>query len=183
MNISEIIAEADLLVPNIVPIGDKVSQLNAINNDFFNVVKIPKLARFTGMVGQIEYILAPDVRQKNIDLVELGLLKYMDLQTDNVNPTQITYSFDDETSKLNLSPSPYRNALPGVVRYHRIGTTTFLVNNLASVPDAPGEYHWTFVPALAAWLASTQDDSAKAAAYTGQYITAWNVAAQNYQKG
>jgi len=183
MNLSTIIAEADIMVPNAVSTADKVTQLNFFNQDFFNTVKIPKLARFTGVAGQADYVLASDVRQKNVDLVEVGLLKYQNLQNDGVNPTQNVFSFDDETSKLTLSPAPYKSALPGILRYHRIGTTTFTAGNLNAAPDAPEEYHWTFVPALASWLASTQDDSIKAANYEAQYRAGWSTASQNHQKG
>lgn len=182
LTIQQIISEADLLVPNTVSTADKVAQLNAINGDFFNVVKIPRIARFSGMIGQPDYTLPADVREKNIDLVECGLLKYRDLMSEDVNPTQNNWSFDDNSKKLTLSPAPYQNGLPGIVRYHRLATTTFLVSNLSAQPDAPEEYHGTYVAALCAWLALTQDDASKAAIYEAQYKSTWNVAAQNYQK-
>lgn len=79
-----------------------------------------------------------------------------------------------------LSPAPYQNGLQGIVRYHRIAIT-FTIGNLIAVPDAPEEYQWTYIPALAAWIANTQDDAAKAANYESQYKALWNEAAQNYQ--
>ncbi|WP_237163465.1 hypothetical protein [Paenibacillus sp. BIHB 4019] len=157
-------------------------QLNSINADYFNTVKIPKIARFTGTSGQADYVLSTDVRAKNIDLVEAGVLRYLDLQTDVISPLQNTFSFDDNNSTLTLSPAPYTNGLQGIVRYHRIATTTFTSGALTAVPDAPEEYHWTYIPALAAWMAQTQDDMAKAATYEAQYRGAWNTAAENYQK-
>jgi len=182
LTLQQIITEADILVPNVLAIGDKVAQLNAINHDFFNVVKIPKLARFTGVAGQSDYVLPNDARAKNIDLVKCGLLQYRDLQTDGVMPAQNNYSFDDFTRMLTLSPAPYQNGLQGICRFHRIATTVFSPTSLNVNPDAPAEYHWSYVPALAAWMANTQDDGVKAAIYTDQYKAAWNVAAQNYQK-
>lgn len=182
LTLQQIIGEADLLVPNTVSTPDKVTQINAINQDFFNAVKIPKVGRFSGVLGQANYTLPSDVREKNIDLVECGLLKYRDLMSEDVSPTQNNWSFDDITNTLTLSPAPYRNGLPGIVRYHRLATSTFVSGNLTAQPDAPAEYHWTYVAALCAWLALTQDDASKAALYEGQYKSAWNVAAQNYQK-
>lgn len=182
LTLQQIIDEADLLVPNTVDLADKVTQLNAINGDFFNIIKIPKIARFSGVIGQADYTLPADVREKNIDLVECGLLKYLDLMSDAVNPTQNNWSYDDNSKVLTISPAPYQNGLPGIVRYHRIATTTFLVSVLTATPDAPEEYHWTYVPALCAFLALTQEDASKAAIYEVQYKAAWNVAAQNYQK-
>lgn len=183
LNLQQIISEADILVPNVLAPAEKVTQLNAINSDFFNGVKIPVVSRFTAVSDQPNYPLPTDVRAKNIDLVECGLLRYRDLLSDDITPTQIAYSFDDSTSKLTLSPAPYQNGLQGIVRYRRFGTNTFTSGNLSASPDAPTEYHWTYVLALAAWIAQTQDDAAKAAMYEAQYKSAWSVAAQNYQTG
>lgn len=182
LTIQSIIDEADLLVPNTVSVADKLTQLNAINGDFFNVVKIPKLARFSGMTSQPDYTLPADVREKNIDLVEVGLLKYLDLMSDNVNPTQNNWSYDDSNNKITLSPAPYKNGLPGIVRYHRIATSTYTTGNLSVHPDAPSEYHWTYVLALSSWLAITMDDPSKFSIFDAQYKAAWNVAAQHYTR-
>lgn len=182
MKISEIISQADLLVPNEVTAQDKVLLLTAINQDFFNVVKIPKIARFSCVPAQTDYSLPADVRQKNIDKVLIGMYQYQSLDRDDVTPAQNAYAFDDQTHTLSLYPAPYTD-LQGFLRYHRIGTTVFDGNNLDVVPDAPEEYHWTYIPALAAYLAHTQDDAVKAANYESQYKSAWNVAAQNYQAG
>lgn len=182
MNIDQIISEADLLVPNDVPVADKVIWLNMFNQDFFNVVKIPKVTQFDCVAGQANYTLAADVRQKNIDLVLVGPSQYQSLQRENVTPFQNAYSYDDTTKSLSLHPAPY-DALRGFLRYHRIATTTFLSTALSVPPDAPDEYHWTFVSALASMLANSQDDSVKASNYENQYKAAWNVAAQNYQAG
>lgn len=183
MLIQEIITEADILVPNSVAIGDKIVVLNSINHDFFNVVKIPRIVRFTSTISQGAYTLATDVRGKNIDLVFVGLLEYRSLDSQDVNPTQNMFTFDDTTHEIMLSPAPYKTGMQGTVRSRRISTTTFTIGGVAAQsPDAPEEYHWTYVPALAAYLANTQDDAGKAANYEAQYKAAWNVAAQNYQK-
>lgn len=180
MNINDIISEADMLVPNDVPVADKVIWLNALNQDFFNVVKIPKIVKFDCIAGQEEYTLPADVRQKNIDLVMIGMFPYRSLDRDDITPAQNAYAFDDTTKKLSLFPAPYGN-LKGFLRYRRIATTTLTTSFLSLPPDAPEEYHWTFIPALASMLANSQDDMTKAANYENQYKAAWNVAAQNYQ--
>ncbi|WP_405154782.1 hypothetical protein [Paenibacillus sp. FSL K6-0108] len=182
MNLSEIISEADMLVPNEVPIADKVLWLNALNQDFFNVVKIPRILKFDCVVGQEDYVLAADVRQKNIDLVMIGMFPYKSLDRDAITPAQNAYAYDDTAKTLSLFPAPYGN-LKGFLRYRRMATTTFTASALAVSPDAPEEYHWTFIPALASMLANSQDDSVKASNYENQYKAAWNVAAQNYQAG
>ncbi|MDK8193775.1 hypothetical protein QP794_27205 [Paenibacillus sp. UMB7766-LJ446] len=182
MRLSEVISEADMLVPNDVPVADKVIWLNSLNQDFFNVVKIPKIAKFDCIAGQVDYILPQDARQKNIDLVMIGMFPYKSLDRDDVTPAQNAYAFDDATNTISLYPAPYAD-LRGFLRYHRIATTTFLSTDLTVPPDAPEEYHWTFIPALAAMLANSQDDSVKASNYENQYKAAWNVASQNYQAG
>ncbi|WP_127580183.1 hypothetical protein [Paenibacillus koleovorans] len=183
MLIQEIITEADILVPNEVTTADKVVVLNALNQDFFNIVKIPKIVRFNAVQGQAGYTLATDVREKNIDLVMVGLLKYRNLDNEVVNPTQNVFTFEDTDHELTLSPAPYQTGLQGIVRSHRIATTTFTTGGVGTqTPDAPTEYHWTFVPALASFLAYSQDDAGKGGNYETQYKAGWSVAAQNYQK-
>ena len=181
MNIGQIINEADLLVPNALDQADKIVWLNAINQDFFNVVKIPKITNFTCASAQQDYVLAADVREKNIDKVMIGMFPYLSLGRDEVTPAQNAYYFVDDTHTLSLYPAPYTN-LQGFLRYHRIATTTFTTSNTSVNPDAPEEYHWTYIPALASFIAHSQDDAIKASNYESQYKSAWNVAAQNYQK-
>lgn len=183
LTLQQIIDETATLVPNEVPVGDQIVWLNAINNDFFNVVKIPRIARFTTVQGQSNYVMSNEVQDRNIDLVHVGVLKYRSLDEDDVNPLQNAFSFDDLTHTLTLSPAPYLGGLAGVLRYRRIATTIFTSSNLSAVPDAPDAFQWTYIPALAAYLANTQNDSVKAANYENQVKTAWNMAAQNYVNG
>ncbi|MEK8128353.1 hypothetical protein WMW72_10605 [Paenibacillus filicis] len=182
LTIQQIISESDLLVPNSVPIADKIVALNAINGDFFNTVKIPVIHRFSATANQATFTLPPAVRSKDIDLVTVGLIKYQSLDEDNVSPLQNAYSYDDTSRTLMLSPVPYQTGLQGIVRYRRIATTTFLASALTAVPDAPDEYQWTYIPALASWLADMEDDGGKSSKYDIQYRNAWNAAAQNYIK-
>lgn len=182
MNIQQIIAEADILVPNDAQNADKVLALTGINQDFFNVVKIPKITCFTSVASQGDYTLPSDVRQKNIDLLMIGMFRYMSMDSASVTPRQNAFSFDDASHVLSVWPAPY-GVLEGFLRYYRIGTTNYSAGNLSAAPDAPEEYHWTYVLALAAYLSNTQDDAIKAANYEAQYKSAWNVAAQNYQAG
>lgn len=182
LNIQQIITEADILVPNDVPTTDKAVALTGINQDFFNVVKIPKIARFVTTAAKGDYVLASDVRQKNIDLVMTGMFRYMSLDNEAVTPRQNAFSFDDSSHILSLWPAPY-GVLEGFLRYRRIGMATYSVSDLAASPEAPEEYQWSYVLALAAHLANTQDDAIKAANYEAQYKASWNVAAQNYQVG
>ncbi|MEK5469342.1 hypothetical protein MKY64_30525 [Paenibacillus sp. FSL R7-0210] len=180
MLLSSIITEADLLVPNEVPLADKIVALNALNQDFFNVVKIPRVLPITPVKDQGTYTISTEVRLKNIDLLMVGIIKYKELQPGTTNPIQNTYTFDDTTHVLTLRPAPYATGLQGVLRYSRIATTTFTSGNLSAVPDAPDEYHWSFYVGLAAYLAAAMDDTGKAATYESQYRNAWAQAATQY---
>lgn len=180
MKNAAIIAEADILVPNDVPQANKVNQLQFIDQEFFNVVKIPKMYRFPTVAGQTSYTLPADVRSKNIDKVQVESFRYQSLERDDYNPTQNGFSFDDATLTLSIYPAPYA-ALQALVRYHQASTKTFTVGTVSTdEPSAPAEYHWTYVAALAAYLAKTQDDMVKAANFEAEYKSGWNVAAQNY---
>ena len=183
LTLQQIIDEAATLVPNEVPVADQVVWLNAVNNEFFNVVKIPVIARFTAVKDQADYVLSSNIQERNIDIVNVGVLKYRSLDVDNISPLQNAYSFDDTTSTLTLTPAPYQSDITGVVRYRRVATTTFTSSNLSAVPDAPDSFQWTYIVALSAYLANTQDDTENATNYEAQYRSAWSAAAQDYAGG
>lgn len=181
MNLQQIITEADTLVDNGYTTADKVSWLNAINQDFFSVVKIPKVVRFKSVENQAEYTLPSEVRAKNIDLVRVDYTDYRSMMEDDVQMFQNFWTFDVDTKKISLTPAPFQNG-QGIVRYHRIATSNFTSSNLTVSPDAPNEYHWVYVPALCAYICKAMDDTEKAAMYENDYRAALNAAAQNYQK-
>lgn len=176
MNIQEIISEADILVPNAVDRAQKIMWLNVINTDFFNVVKIPTTIKFTATAGESNYSI-PGLSEKDIDRVSVGVFWYTKLNYDELT-TQSYFTYDNDT--LTLEPAPFRASV-GLVRARKSATTTFTTGELTAQPDVPKEYHWTLIPALASYLANTEDDSVKANNYESQYKAAWNVASQNYQ--
>lgn len=182
LTLQQIISEADTLVPNAYTNSDKVSWLNAINQDFFSVVKIPVVTSFTTAAGNVSYPLSAGVRAKNIDKVQIGPIKYRSMLTEDVQPGQNYWTFDDVTKLIMLTPAPFQGGAIGVVRYHRIATTTFLSSNLNAIPDAPEEYHWIYTVELCSKIAKAQDDFAKASNYEDDYRAALNVAAANYAK-
>lgn len=183
LTLQQIMSEADVLVPNAYTSADKVSWLNSINQDFFNVVKIPLIFRFSTVSNQSDYQLPTDARAKNIDLVQTKYTMYLSLVDEIVvSPTQSYWTFDDATKKITLTPAPPLDGWPGVVRYHRIATTNFVSNNLGAQPDAPPEYHWIYTIGLCARIAKAQDDLAKATNYESDYRNALNTAAANYAK-
>ncbi|MFB0847341.1 phage adaptor protein [Paenibacillus oleatilyticus] len=182
LTLQQIIDEACAIVPNEYSSAMLVSWLNNINQDFFNIVKIPQIARFKTTKGTSTYTLPSAVRQKNIDLVMIGLIQYRDLDEESVVPTQNWYSYDDSTKQLTLNPEPYQNDLNCVLRYRRIATTNYTAGNLNAYPDAPEEYQWTYIPALCEYICLAMDDP-KAANFSAQKTTAWNSAATDYKGG
>lgn len=179
MDLQAIINEADVMVPNTYNVPDKISWLNAVNQEFFNVVKIPLVNVQASTTGP-EYTLPTGVRAKNIDLVQVGLTQYRSLLDDNVRPGENVWNFDDTTLKITLTPAPYQTGLSIRVRYHRTATTTFTSSVLTTEPDAPIEYHWLYVVGLCSRIAKSMDDLAKANNYENDYRAGLNVAAANY---
>lgn len=181
LTLRQIIEEAEFLVPDdTIDTSMNVLWLNHINQEFFNVVKIPKVQSFLSEKGKDEYVLNSNIRQKNIDLVMIGLTRYYPLN-ENTRPLTNWYHFSDTTNTLTVSPAPYDSDMIGYVRYHQIATTTFVPSNLNATPDAPEEYHYLYIPALCAYRAKAQDDLEKARMYENDYRSGLNMAAMNYQ--
>lgn len=182
MLLSQIIADADALVPNGYASEVKVPWLNALNQEFFDVVKIPLTHSFSSLADQAEYTLPAGVKGKNIDRVQIGTVPYQSMQYDNIMMGRAYWIFDDDTLKLTVHTAP-KSIQQGVVRYYKSAATSFSSDNLAVEPDAPSEYHWIYVLGLAEYIAKAEDgEDAKAANYGAQYRNALNVAAQNYRK-
>lgn len=177
MKISEIISEADVLVPNAFTTSEKIPWLNAINQEFFDVVKIPKYATFNPSPS---VTLPSDIRAKNIDYLRIGNIRYRNFLTEDVKPKELHFIFDDESSTLTLSSV---GDGMGQIRYFRIPTSIFTTSNLNAEPDAPLEYHWIYVVGLCERIAKANGDTVRANNYGQDYQNALRVAAQNYAKG
>ncbi len=175
MNLTTIIAEADVLVPNDMTVAEKVAFLNTINVDFFNQVKIPIIERFETTLAAT-YEITGLVKDQDIDYVRIGFLQYQKVGSSQLKSNE--YVAND--GEVILSPAPYAAGLPATIRYYRCATTTFTETSLTDTPDAPSEYHWTYVPALCVKLAQAMDDMPKAANYEEEYRTAWQAAAQDF---
>lgn len=180
LTLQQIIMEADNLVDNGFTNADKIVWLNEINNEFFDIVKIPKIAKFDTTAGTDSYALPDDVRAKNINMVRVGFVKYRSMMEEEVQPGQNYWIFDDETKEITLNPAPFKNGY-GIARYYRIATTSFTTSNLNVTPDAPPEYHWIYAVGLCERLALGMDDIPSANNFGKKYRDALQVAAQNYR--
>lgn len=183
LTLQEIITEADVRVPNSFSTAQKVTWLNEINQEFFNIVKIPKTATFTTVAGTATAVLTPtDIRGKDIDKVHVGNGIYSSFLYDDVKPGRGYHTYDDTTRTITIVPTP-TTALPGIVRYHQIATTTFVTGTLTATPDAPIECHELYVNGLAEKMALSLDDMAKAANYGQHYRAQLTIAQANYSRG
>lgn len=185
----EIIIEADALVPNgYVGAGgvpwlspEKIAWLNALNQEFFDVVKIPDTKTFDSVAGTKTYTLTGTIKENDIDKVMVGNLKYRSLNYEDVQPAQNWFTFNESNNVLTLSTPPSRSSQPGLVRVYQSSTTNFTTANVeTATPDAPAKYHWIIVLGLAEYIAKANEEDEKAADYGGQYRAALNTAAKNY---
>lgn len=179
LTLEEIIAEADILVPNGNQDPEKTAWLNEINSYFFEVVKIPNIAPFTNVIDQADYILTGTIKARNISQVQTGSMKYKNILFEDVKPFENYFTFDEPSKNLTLSPAPIQ-AGNGIAKYASVAKTTFLSSDLSVNPDAPDEYHWIYVLGLCEKIALAMDDIQKANNYGQDYRNALTVAAQNY---
>lgn len=180
--LESIINDAGGLVDNVQSTARKIAWLNAINQEFFDVVKIPKLQLFTPLVGVSIYSLPALIRSKNIDYVRVGTAEYDSFQYGQAGGGRNYWVLDDDTNTLTLSPAPYDAAVEGVIRYFKISTVLFSESNLGVTPEAPDEYHRLYVLGLAERIAKADDDILKGNNYGAEYRNGLLIAQQNFQK-
>lgn len=181
LTLAQIIAEANVRVPNGFDDAQKIVYLNEINAEFFELVKIPLTATFT-TTGTGSYTLTPtDIRSKNIDKVLVGTRYHASMLYGDLLPGRTTWEFNETTRRLTITPDPI-NGEKGIVRYHRTASTSFVSGALTAYPDAPSEYHWVYILGLAERIAKAMDDVVKANNFGQDYRGALTVAQANYQR-
>lgn len=187
MKLSELIAEADVRVPNSFTDAQKVSWLNEVNYDFFGVVKIPLSASFTTAAGSANYVLSAAtgsaIRGRQIDRVYVGTMVYRNFLYDDVPPGNNTFQFDETTSTITLTPAPAQSDLTGLVKYYKTPVLSFASANLTVEPDAPSDCHWIYVLGLCEKIALAQDDIPKASNNGQQYRGQLTIVQANYGSG
>lgn len=178
---SDIIADADARVPNTIETPFKITWLNEVHSEFFEVVKIPATATFTTASGQDSYTLTGPIRSRNIVEVMVGTERYRSILFDQaLLPGFNYYDFDESTGTLKLLPAPSRTGLPGRVRYYRVPETVFTADNYTYVePDAPREFHWVYVAGLCARIAKSMQDVRLAQNFDQDYRAGLLIAQQN----
>lgn len=178
--VQQVINEADLLVPNVNTIQQKIDQLNNITNEFYNNVKIPEHTFFNVIKNQTNYtITGAKIKEKDIENVQVGFLNYRSNEHADTFNTGNRFTFNDSTNELVITP-PYTKNDTGIIRHYRCKNKTYTSDNMNEEIDAPEEFQQTFVNALASWIALTQDDITRASIYEANYRSTWNAASQNY---
>lgn len=179
MNLSTIIEEADVRVPNAFSDAQKIDWLNEVNNEFFDIVKIPKLhqVQTDGIANNVT--VPADVREKNIRKVIIGSTYFRSMIYENVTNAFNHYYLDETTNKLTLNPKP-QAAQTVTLIYDKISNTPFISTSLTVEPEAPKEYHWLYILGLCVRIAKAMSDVALANNYESDYKNNLAVAQQNF---
>lgn len=181
--IQQIVDDADKLVPNVVPVQDKVAQINNIERDFYANVKVPDVHYFNFTKGQSTYNLTgTDLKSKDIEVIQTSVLNYRQDKNTGTFNTNNKFTFNDNTKELKLSPAPTFSG-EGRVMYYKNSTSNYTMSDLNTVINIPEEFQQTIIYALCAWVALTQDDISKATVHETKYRSDWNAASQNYAGG
>ena len=178
--LQSIIEETDALVPNPFDATKKIMWLNAINKEFFEVVKIPTIHGFFTEVGKSTYTIPADIKARNVDQLKVGGSFYIGAQYEDVNPGHNQWLLDENTKILQLIPAPYVAGLSATVRYAKKWSTTFTTSNLTVTPDAPEEYQDLYVYGLCERVAKAMNDVTLANNYGADYRIGLLSAQQTY---
>lgn len=180
LSIQQIINEADVRVPNPFDAAQKVTWLNEVNNEFFDIVRIPKVHRFLIVGGTDIYTVPPTVKSHTVEIIRSESNFYESLQYETVSPGRNNWSLDDDTNKLFLSPRPMIDG-EGVIIYRKEATTVFLVSNLSARPDAPNNYHYAYILGLCERIAKAMNDVTLANNYAIDYRNQLALAQETYR--
>lgn len=167
--LKSIIEEVDALVPNVFDETKKTTWLNAINKEFFEIVKIPIVHVFFTDSGKSLYTIPDNIKPRNVDQVKVGGSFYRSGQYEDVNPGHNQWMIDDAAKTIHLIPAPYVDGLRATIRYAEVWRTTFQASDLTVSPDAPEEYHDIYVYGLCERVAKAMNDVTIANNYGSDY--------------
>ncbi len=181
LTIQQIFDEVDTLIPNPFDNAKKLTWVNELNREFFEVVKIPIVYEFQTVSETSSYDLPADVRSNRISRVQMDSTLYNSMQYEETKPGHNYWSFNDVTKKINLFPKPSISGKTAIVRYQKISSSTYVTATLTSQsPDAPEEYHWAYVLGMCERVAKAMNDVSLANNYGSDYKNLLALAQQNY---
>jgi hypothetical protein len=178
LTIQQIISEVDALVPNLFDNAKKVTWLNELNKEFFEIVKIPAIHLFSTISGVSTYELPNEVTSQKIEEIQVDQVLYKSLQYDDVSPGHNFWIAED--GDLELHPPPSLTGQKGILKYSLGSRSIFTTGNLNIYPDAPKEYHWTYVLGLCERVAKGMNDVSLANNYGNDYRANLLLAQQNF---
>lgn len=178
MNLQMIMDEADIRVPNAFPTDQKVDWLNEVNNEFFDVVKIPK-AYTASLTGTPTITVPTDVREKNIRKMVVGSNYYRSMIYEDITAAFNYYTLDEATNVLTFKPTP-PTGQTAILVYDKISVTPFVVGSLTTEPEAPKEYHWLYILGLCVRIAKAMNDAGLANNYENDFKNNLAIAQQNF---
>ena len=181
MTLQGIIDEADVRVPNAISAAQKIDWLNEVNNEFFDIVKIPKTSTVILSGATTMYSIPDDVREKNIKKVVVGSNYYRSMVYEEITAAMNYYLIWETSHQIELNPKP--PAGTAIIVYDRISATSFISTNLSAIPDAPEEYHWIYILGLCVRVAKAMNDVILANNYDNDYKGNLSIAQQNYLRG
>lgn len=182
LTLQQIIDQANVLMDNSFDSTKKVDWINQINREFFEVVKIPTLYKFTAIAGTNSYTVPSAIRSKNITIVRTTMQNYDSMQYDAPHFGYNAWVFDDATNTLTLTPAPIE-AGDAFLTYFPRATVTYTPANLTVSPEAPEEYHSIYAIGLAEKIAKGMDDIGKANNFNQEYQNGLVIAQQNFKRG
>lgn len=170
LSLKQIINESDVRVPNHFDDAQKVSWLNEVNQEFFEIVSIPKVIYFNAHYGTEDYLLPPNVHGHNITRVTVPHTEYASYEYENTRPNNAYWTFDDEAGVITLHPAPFTTG-DGVVRYSKKSSITYLVSSDLNTqfPEAPDPYHQAYILGLCERIAKAMNDVTLANNYGADY--------------
>lgn len=180
LTLQQIIQEADVRVPNPFDNAQKISWLNEINLEFFEIVRIPKVYRFMIVCGTETYTLPSVIRSHAIETVRNQTVLYESLQYEKVQPGRNYWIVDDDTHTLTLFPKPSVE-VEALISYRKKAESTYLTSNLSAIPDAPTEFHWAYILALCERIAKAMNDVTLANNYANDYRGQLSIAQERYR--
>lgn len=182
--IEQIIEEADELVPNNIGTALKVTWLNEINHDFFEIVKIPQIYTFNAIAGESTHEVPEGYyfALRNIDRFVVGTNIYRSLQLDDVPPGNNGWSYSESSRTFTMIPPPIKT-MPAYIRFRMHAHSHYTEGNTnTDTPDAPVAYHHLYTLGLCEKIANAMDDTVKASNYGQHYRSGLAIAQANYYK-
>jgi hypothetical protein len=181
MDIQTIIAEADVRVPNAFSSEQKVDWLNEVNNEFFDVVKIPKVATVATDGNVTTFTVPNDVREKGVRKVVVGSNFYRSIIYENITAAFNYYTIKEDSNQIVFTPKPPSGT--AVIVYDQIAVSPFLSANLTVQPESPSEYHWVYILGLSVRIAKAMNDVTLANNYENDFKSNLAIAQQNFARG